>query len=283
MIAIGKRLLRGLRWRAHALLGTGRHLPVDPVGTTYDGTAVADYYDEFTDAYLDATGPFLQAFRGQDTDAAMEYYVERCGLSDGMSVLDAGCGVGAPAIWLAQRFPAMRIEALTISPLQAEKARAAIQEAGVVDRVNVRAGDYHHLSQIYDHGQFDRALFLESLGHSADMARVLYGVRDVLMPGGTAYIKDFFQRRSRNPDVQAKIDRAAATINTNYCYHVMQLPDLIATCLETGFTIDSLQPPALEPDLGLTIDFEHRAKRLTYPVFARTHAVDWYDLIVRRE
>ncbi len=278
-----RRALHGARWRAHALLGTGKRLPPAPPGTHYASDDVATYYDQFTDAYVGATGPFLQAFRGRDTDALMRYYVERAGITDGMEILDAGCGVGAPAIWLAQHLPNLRIACLTNSAVQAAQARNAAREAGVDGRVTVTHGDYHRLSHIYDHGRFDRALFLETLGHSGDVSAVLYGLRDVLKQGGEAYIKDFFQRRSRNPQVQAKIDAAVGTINSNYCYHVMQLPDLIAAAMETGFVVASVTPPAIEPDLTLTVDFEHAVDRLTYPLFARFHAVDWYEVSARKE
>lgn len=283
MLTLAKRAAYGLRWRLHALLGTGKRLPAAAPGTRYETDAVADYYDRFTASYVEATGPFLQAFRGRDTDALMEYYVQRVGIADGMELLDAGCGTGAPAVWLASRFPALRIESLTNSAVQADLARKAAQEAGVADRLTVTLGDYHQLSQTYAHGRFDRALFLETLGHSADVHKVLYGLRDVLRPGGEAYIKDFFQRRSLNPDLQAKIDLAVGTINSNYCYHVMQLPDLIAAFMETGFTVASVTPPGLETDLTLTIDYEHKVGRLTYPLYARLHAVDWYEVVGRKE
>lgn len=278
-----RRALHGVRWRAHALLGTGNRLPPAPPGTTYASDDVAAYYDRFTDAYVGATGPFLQAFRGRDTDALMRYYVERARIADGMGILDAGCGVGGPAIWLARHLPNVRVECLTNSPVQAEQARLAVREAGVEGRVKVTHGDYHQLSRTYAHSRFDRALFLETLGHSGDVHAVLYGLRDVLKPGGEAYIKDFFQRRSRNPDVQAKIDAAVGTINSNYCYHVMQLPDLVGAVMETGFVVASITPPAIEPDLTLTVDFEHAVDRLTYPLFARFHAVDWYEVVARKE
>ena len=283
MIGLARRAVRGVRWRANILLGTGVRRPPAGSPAQYASDAVSEYYDRFTATYLDATGPFLQAFRSSDTDALMEYYVQRAGIEDGMTVLDAGCGVGAPATWLAQRFGNLRIECLTNSSVQADEARKRAHDVGVADRVTVTLGDYHNLAATYSAGQFDRALFLETLGHSADTVRVLYGLRDVLRQGGEAYIKDFFQRRSRNPKLQGRIDEAVAVINANYCYHVMQLPDLIANCMETGFTIASITPPAIVPDLKLTVDFEHAAGRLTYPVFARLHAVDWYEVVARRE
>lgn len=282
-MAMARRLAHGVRWRAHALLGTGKRLPPAEPGTRYGTDAVAEYYDRFTHSYVAATGPFLEAFRGRDTDALMRYYVARASISDGMHLLDAGCGTGAPALWLARQFANIRIECLTNSPVQAKMAQAAAEDAGVADRLKVTLGDYHQLSRTYAHGRFDRALFLETLGHSADLHRVLYGLRDVLKQGGEAYIKDFFQRRSLNAELQAKIDKVVATINSNYCYHVMQLPDLLAASMETGFTIASVTPPAIEPDLTLTVDFEHKVGRLTYPLFARLHAVDWYEVVVRRE
>lgn len=278
-----RRAYRAARWRVNAVLGTGVTLPSSPAGTRYSAKAVSDYYDQFTQAYLDSTGPFLQAFRGRNTDDLMAYYVERCGIEDGMRILDAGCGVGAPAAWLAQRFPALKVEGLTNSRVQAEHAQLAIDDAGLGDRVSIQQGDYHDLSNLYPHAHFDRVLFIESLGHSENIHQVLYGVRDVLKPGELLYIKDFFQRRSLSSDLQKKIDHAVNIINGNYLYHVMQLPDLVAACMETGFTIDSISPPRIVPDLQLTVDFEHEAGRLTYPAFSRLHAVDWYDVIVRRE
>jgi hypothetical protein len=53
--------------------------------------------------------------------------------------------------------------------------------------------------------------------------------------------------------------------------------------METGFIIASVAPPGLEPDLTVTIDFEHKVGRLTYPLYARLHAVDWYEVVARRE
>lgn len=283
MMAFAKRLAYAARWRAHALLGTGRRLPPAAPGTSYSADAVAEYYDAFTESYIEATGPFLQAFRGRNNDALMEYYVNRVGITDGMVLLDAGCGIGAPSIWLAQHFRDIRIECLTNSPVQAGLAQKAVTEAELTARVTVTLGDYHSLSRTYAHRRFDRALFLETLGHSDDVHAVLYGLREVLKPGGEAYIKDFFQRRSRDPQLQSKIDEAVATINSNYCYHVMQLPDLVAACMETGFTISSVTPPGIEPDLTLTIDYEHKVGRLTYPLYARLHAVDWYEVVARKE
>lgn len=283
MTGLPKRAARALHWRVNALLGTGAtKVPREPE-RPHATQEVGDYYDRFTQTYLDATGPFLQAFRGRDTDALMEYYVARCDLADGMEIVDAGCGVGGPAIWLARRFPAMKIECLTNSRVQASKASANAAAAGVEDRVKVTLGDYHDLSRTYPHDRFDRVLFLETLGHCEDIRSVLYGVRDILKQGGLAYIKDFFQRRSLNAHHQAKIDDAVKIINANYCYHVMQLPDLVAACMETGFTVASVTPPDIEPDLRLTVDFEHAAGRLTYPAYARFPAVDWYEVVARCE
>lgn len=278
-----KRLGHGLRWRANIALGIGARRPPAGYESSSNASDVASYYDDFTQAYLTATGPFLQAFRGRDTDALMEYYVRRCQIEDGMHILDAGCGVGAPAIWLAKKFPNLRIECLTISKFQAEQCQSNASEAGVGDRISVIAGDFHNLSQLYDHGKFDKLLFLETLGHSDDLHAVLYGARDVLKHEGQAYIKDFFQRRSLNPELQGKIEAAIDTINCNYHYHVMQLPDLIGAAMETGFVVGSVTPPDIEPDLELTVDFEHEAGRLTYPVFARLHAVDWYEVVITKE
>jgi ubiquinone/menaquinone biosynthesis C-methylase UbiE len=242
------------------------------------GETVADYYEAFTDVYLRATGDFIQAFRTSDTEGLMTYLAASSGLRDGMRILDAGCGVGAPAIWIARRFPSSKISCLTNSRRQFELASERVAASGLGDRITVLTGDYHELDALYPAASFDRVLFLESLGHHQGLTRVIDGAAAVLASGGAIFIKDFFRRTSRVHAVKAEIDAAIATINRNYVYNVMDLSELIDTLRQSNFTLAYARQPDLVPDLGLTIAFEHEAERLTYPSFASVHAVDWMEL-----
>jgi cyclopropane fatty-acyl-phospholipid synthase-like methyltransferase len=61
-------------------------------------------------------------------------------------VLDLGCGVGASMIFLAHRAP-IRATGVTLSPLQAARARERIAQNGLGERVRCLEGSYLELPQ----------------------------------------------------------------------------------------------------------------------------------------
>jgi ubiquinone/menaquinone biosynthesis C-methylase UbiE len=248
----------------------------------YSAGDAAQYYEDFTETYLEA-GDFIQAYRTSDTDALMAYLSSSIGLQDGMHLLDAGCGVAAPAVWIARQFPQTRITCVSNSAKQCEIARQRVLAAGLQARIRLVEGDYHCLPDLCPPQAFDRVMFIESLGHHQDLPAVLRGVSHALKPGGAVYVKDFFRRHSRDPAVLADIELAISTINSAYAYNVLTLRTLLATLFDSGFSLDYVRPLGLDADLELTIAFEHRAGRLTYPTFKAVRAVDWFEILATRD
>src|ERR1700737_2498022 len=66
---------------------------------------------------------------------------ERAGVAAGAYVLDAGCGVGGSAIWLAKTFGA-RVTGITPVRSQVERARRFADEQRVIDLVRFAEEDY---------------------------------------------------------------------------------------------------------------------------------------------
>ncbi len=163
---------------------------------------VAAYYDETTGSYLDAVGPTLQSgLLGSDerqessTDTNLEW-ARRAGIRPGDRILDGGCGVCGPAIDIARAYDGVRIDGLTISPVQAEIAAERIAVAGLSDRVFVHLRDYHEPG--FDDGTFDQVMFLEASGYAHDPRRLFAEALRVLRPGGRLYLKDIFRRFERD-------------------------------------------------------------------------------------
>ena len=77
-------------------------------------------------------------------------------IGDAERVLEIGCGWGALATRLAAQHPQAQIDGITISPSQLEWARAAVDRAGVADRVALELRDYRDLS-----GRYDRIVSIE--------------------------------------------------------------------------------------------------------------------------
>lgn len=245
----------------------------------YTSDDVARYYEEYTDVYLKTTGDFIQSYRTVDTDSLMEYLVDSMGLQDGMRVLDAGCGVCAPAIWIVRKFSKTKLTCITNSKKQYEIAKNKIHESGLEKSITLVKGDYHRLQTLCSEKSFDMAIFLESLGHNQNLENIIRGVNHVVKSGGSLYIKDFFRRYSNEVSKQKLIDEVIEIINDNYFYNVMNLSDLIDSILKNNFTLNYVRVPNTVSDVGVTVAFEDATGRLTYPSFLNIRAVDWYEIL----
>jgi SAM-dependent methyltransferase len=101
----------------------------------------------------------------------------------GASFLDVGIGAAGGAIALGRAFPSLRVVGLEPLPVARLEARAAIDAAGMRDRVEVRA---HGVEELREEGAFDAAfvasVFLPDAALEAGLARV----HRALAPGGVA-------------------------------------------------------------------------------------------------
>jgi ubiquinone/menaquinone biosynthesis C-methylase UbiE len=127
---------------------------------------------------------------------------ERAGIGPGDRVLDAGCGVGGPAIAIARANSGVSIDGVTISPVQVRLGRKLVAAAGLKPRVRIHEGDFHHLS--FDDGTFDQVIMLEVSGYSYDLAGLYREMARVLRPGGRLYLKDVFRRPDPLTEIQQR-------------------------------------------------------------------------------
>ncbi|MBE9257023.1 class I SAM-dependent methyltransferase [Dolichospermum sp. LEGE 00246] len=215
-------------------------------GTPINQHTVADvtnYYNEWTQSYIEGFGEVFQGSRPDSTDELLDYIIGAAQLEDGMTVLDAGCGVCGPAIAFAERRN-LRIEAVTLSEVQVAEGQQRIQDRGLQNRITVRKGDFHQLAKIYPPAHFDRVLFLESLCHAEDYREVIRQAKQVLKPGGCIYIKDFYAADYRSSphllEVQAEDLRE---LNRIYCLIMPDLPSTVDLISELGFGIIYLREP----------------------------------------
>jgi len=105
--------------------------------------------------------------RGYETIAGL--------VKPGMTVLDAGCGEGVLAWYLAER--GARVTAMDISKPNLENARAFLEKKGVLDRVTLVQGDAE--SMPFPDGSFDLVVSSHVLEHLPDFGRGLSEIRRV--------------------------------------------------------------------------------------------------------
>lgn len=162
-----------------------------------DSAAVTHHYDVGNAFYELVLGPsltyscayFADALDGGTGAAQLEaaqlakcdLVARKLGLEEGMRVLDVGCGWGTFAIHAARTYGVHAV-GVTLSPAQADLARARVQAAGLQDQVEIRVQDYRDVPD----GPFDAIASIgmaEHVGHTGlpEYARSLCSL---LAPGG---------------------------------------------------------------------------------------------------
>lgn len=122
--------------------------------------------------------------------AALELTCTRAGLRDGQDVLELGCGWGSLSLWMAHRFPASRITALSNSHsqrryIEAEASRQGLQNLSVLTR------DFNGFDTAE---RFDRIVSVEMFEHLRNWPRAFANVARWLRPEGRFFMHVFAHR-----------------------------------------------------------------------------------------
>ncbi|KAI4146597.1 MAG: hypothetical protein LQ340_005871 [Diploschistes diacapsis] len=115
--------------------------------------------------------------------------MEALGCSPGATVLDAGCGAGHVALYMA-REGGFCVEGIDLAPRPVAKARRNVRLAGMSDRVSIQQGDYHNL-EAFDKAHFDGIYSIETVVHATDTRKVLQEFFRVLKPGGSLAMHEY--------------------------------------------------------------------------------------------
>lgn len=154
---------------------------------------------------------------------------ETLGLRPDEHVLDAGCGPGNTAVYLAAELGA-RVTGVTLSDVEIASARRRAAARGVDDRVRFDYGDYTALS--FPDGTFDAVLALESLQNATNIGVVLAELFRVLRPGGRLALSDF------SLESAADQERIATFMRTLKLPNLPTLPEWLDYVREAGFAVE---------------------------------------------
>jgi cyclopropane-fatty-acyl-phospholipid synthase len=114
----------------------------------------------------------------------------RAELADGQEVLELGCGWGSLTLWMAQRYPASRITALSNSRPQREFIEARCRELGLAN-VRVLTEDFNHFTAA---GGYDRVVSVEMFEHLRNWDLALERIASWLAPAGRVFLHVFCHR-----------------------------------------------------------------------------------------
>ena len=139
--------------------------------------------------------------RGDETldeaeEAMLELYAERAELEDGQRILELGCGWGSLTLWMAERFPNARIQAVSNSRPQREFIEARCASRGI-HNVTVRTADVNGLDLAAD--AYDRCVSVEMFEHVRNYRALLWRIARSLSPGGKLFVHIFAHRTLMYP------------------------------------------------------------------------------------
>jgi tocopherol O-methyltransferase len=165
-------------------------------------------------------------------------------VSQAQNILDAGCGIGGSALVLGDRYGA-QVVGLTLSPVQAARAQARAEEAGLSDgpsgpvcdhRVTFQVADVLHTP--FEDERFDLIWSLESGEHYPDKAQFFHESYRLLKPGGQLLMATWCHRPTQSlagPLTWGETQQLAWLYRLYHLPYVLSLPDYRALAQEQGF------------------------------------------------
>ena len=135
-------------------------------------------------------------------EAMLALTCERAGLSDGQRILELGCGWGSLSLWMAEKYPAARITAVSNSRTQKDHVDAAAAARGLTNLTVITCD----MNEFQAGGTFDRVVSVEMFEHMKNYQRLLQRIAGWLDPGGALFVHIFTHRflayhyEDRGPD-----------------------------------------------------------------------------------
>lgn len=117
------------------------------------------------------------------------------------TVLDAGCGQGYTAIYLAQKY-GCKITGITITPFEVEKAKKQALERNIENKVEFLKADYTKTN--FPDKYFDAIYTMETLVHAYDLKKTLKEFIRILKPKGRVV---FFEYSMASDEKIKKFDK----------------------------------------------------------------------------
>ncbi|KAF8378993.1 hypothetical protein HHK36_028420 [Tetracentron sinense] len=169
---------------------------------------IAEFYDESSGIWEDIWGdhmhhgfydPKLPASLSDHRSAQIRMIEEAlafAGVSEDLlkrpkSLVDVGCGIGGSSRYLARKYGA-KCQAITLSPIQAQRAQALAASQGLADSVSFQVADA--LEQPFPDGKFDLVWSMESGEHMPDKTKFVSELARVAAPGATIIIVTWCHR-----------------------------------------------------------------------------------------
>jgi len=219
-------------------------------------------------------GPDDKSTIEEATNRFTDLLIARLRVGPGDRVLDAGCGIGKPALRLAASTGAS-VMGISISRPQVEQATELARAEGMSDKVSFQHADA--MNTPFEAESFDAVLAFESIIHM-DRPTALREFARVLKPGGRLALTDVTARRDDAEEIEQF--EGFATAPQEDQVHIASVvgpddwPGLLA---DAGFELDAVTDVTenTAPTFTLLLDgvLKHRRE------FEREHGVSVEEVL----
>ena len=131
-----------------------------------------------------------------DLDAAednmLEIYSQRAQITDGMSILDIGCGWGSLSLFLAQKYPKSEITGVSNSSSQKIFIDSVTSERNI-SNLNIITRD---INDFRTEEKYDRILSIEMFEHTKNTKKLMNLINDWLNPNGLFFMHVFAHKEN---------------------------------------------------------------------------------------
>jgi cyclopropane-fatty-acyl-phospholipid synthase len=191
----------GVQARHHALLESMRTGPIALVPEK----ANEQHYEAPVELFERALGPHLKyscgywpagvtTLAGAEA-AALAVTCERAQIANGQDILELGCGWGSLTLWMAGRYPASRILAVSNSHRQRQFILGRAAERGLTN-VEVVTAD---INAFTTGRRFDRVVSVEMFEHMRNYQALLERIAGLMRPDARLFIHIFCHRTFAYP------------------------------------------------------------------------------------
>ena len=121
----------------------------------------------------------------------LELYIERADIKNGQEILDLGCGWGSFSLYVAEKYPDIKITSVSNSSDQITYIKNEAQQRGLS---NIKAYRMDVNSLKLD-AQFDRIVSIEMFEHLRNYKLILNSLNNLLKPDGRLFIHIFCHKK----------------------------------------------------------------------------------------
>jgi cyclopropane-fatty-acyl-phospholipid synthase len=153
-----------------------------------------DFFQYVLGSHLKYSGCYWPAgvdSLNQAEAAMLAMTCQRAEITNGLHILELGCGWGSLSLWMAQNYPASRVVAVSNSGPQRKFIESKIAERRL-ENLQVIKADMNDFSTDQ---RFDRVVSVEMFEHMRNWPRLLERISAWLTPEGKLFIHIFTHRR----------------------------------------------------------------------------------------